>query len=166
MTWQTWVWNGRFFAWYLIMALPMLALLVFTNRSVQESDSERLVANIVLIGAFGLITSLQNWITIRPGKVRLGFFPIYWRTLLIREIRYVMPVEFNPVRDFAGWGIKGLAKSRNGILLGGNPPHGIMIETLDRRRYVLSFVDAEPILQAMADQGCTLLAEIGDEPQG
>ena len=166
MTWRNWVWNGRFFAWYFVMAAPMFGLLIYLNRADQQNDSDRTIGTIVLLAAFGLITSFQNWITIRPGKVRLGFFPIYWRTLAMSEIRYVIPVEFNPMRDFSGYGIKGLAKSRNGILLGGNPPRGIMIETLDRRRYVLSFADAEPILQAFARQGVTLSAEIGVESLG
>lgn len=166
MTWRTWAWNGRFFAWYLIMAAPMLGLLVFVNTVEDESEDGRLVGTIVLLAAFILITSFQNWLTIRPGKVRLGFFPIYWRTLDMSEIRFVIPVEFNPMRDFAGYGIKGLAKSRNGLLLGGNPPRGIMIETYDRRRYVLSFADAEPILQAFGAQGVTLSADFGVDSPG
>lgn len=166
MTWRTWVWRGPFVAMFVIMALPMLALLVPINFLDQDDTTGRIMGNVALFLTFILISVFHNWIKIEPGKVRLGFFPLYWRTLAMREIRYVIPVEFNPMRDFAGYGIKGLAKSRNGILLGGNPPRGIMIETLDRRRYVLSFADAEPILQAFARQGVTLSAEIGVESLG
>lgn len=162
MTWRTWMWRGPFLVWFIVLASPMLVFLIPVNLLGEEGSNERFVGNIVLFGAFLLILPMQNWITIRPGKVRLGFFPLYWKTLDISEIRYVMPVEFSPMRDFAGWGIKGLAKSRNGILLGGNPARGIMIETLDRRRYVLSFVDSEPILNELEAQGCTLASGIDD----
>lgn len=159
MTWRSWMWGGAFLAWFIVMMLPIAVLLIPIN--VMEGDlTERLVGNIALVLCFVLIAPMHNWIRVQSGKVRLGFFPIYWKTLDISEIRYVIPVEFSPMRDFAGWGIKGLAKSRNGILLGGNPSRGLMIETHDRRRYVLSFADAGPILQALQEHGCTLAAGI------
>lgn len=150
------MWGGAFVAWFMILAAPMLVLLIPINLADDQSFTERLVGNLVLIGAFLLLLPMHNWITVRPGRVRLGFFPIYWRTLDISEIRYAIQVEFSPMRDFAGWGIKGLAKSRNGILLGGNPSRGIMLETHDRRRYVLSFDDSDPILSALQAQGVTV----------
>lgn len=154
MTWRTWMWSGSFLAWFLVMAVPMLVMLIPIN--LMEDDGSLLIPNVTIVGAFLLLASFHNWISVRPGEVRLGFFPIYWRTLDVAEINFVMSVEFVPMRDFAGWGIKGAAKSRNGILLGGNPSRGIMIETNDQRRYVLSFADAAPILRALRDQGCTL----------
>lgn len=153
MTWRTWVWRGKFFLWFLILAAPMLVMLIPINFMDDQSDNERLVGNIVLMAAFFFVVPMHNWISIRPGKVRLGFFPLYWKTIPTSEIHYAIGVEFQPMRDFGGWGIKGLAKSRNGILLGGNPSRGLMIETVDLRRYVLSYVDAEPILRALAEQG-------------
>lgn len=154
MTWRTWMWGGSFLPWFLVIAAPMLVLLIPIN--LMEEEVSRAIPNLILGAAFLLLASFHNWITVQPDTVRLGFFPIYWKTLRIDEIHYVMPVEFVPMRDYSGWGIKGAAKSRNGILLGGNPPRGIMIETSDQRRYVLSFVDAAPILRALRDHGCTL----------
>lgn len=156
------MWGGPFIVWFIVLAAPMLVLLIPINLADDQSSSERITGNLLLVGAFLLLMPMHNWITVRPDKVRLGFFPLYWKTLTISEIRYAMSVEFSPMRDFAGWGIKGLAKSRNGILLGGNPPRGIMIETHDRRRYVLSFADSAPILRELEAQGCTLAAGVED----
>lgn len=166
MTWRTWLWGGPFIAWFIVLAAPMLVLLIPINLADDQRSSERIVGNLLMVGAFLLLMPMHNWITVRPDKVRLGFFPLYWKTLQIHEIRYAMAVEFKPMRDFSGWGIKGLAKSRNGILLGGNPSRGIMIETHDRRRYVMSFVDADPVLKALEEQGCTLAAGIDDVLSG
>lgn len=166
MTWRTWVWGGPFIAWFIVLAAPMLVLLIPINLADDQGSSDRIVGNLALVGAFLLLMPMHSWITIRPDKVRLGFFPLYWKTLRISEIRYAMAVEFKPMRDFGGWGIKGLAKSRNGILLGGNPSRGIMIETHDRRRYVMSFVDSDPVLKALEEQGCTLAAGIDDVLSG
>lgn len=166
MTWRNWMWRGAFLAWFLVLTAPMLVLLIPINLMEDQSFNDRLIGNLVLVASFLFLAPSHNWISIQPGKVRLGFFPIYWKTLNISEIRYVMPVEFSPMRDFAGWGLKGLAKSRNGILLGGNPDRGIMIETLDRRRYVLSFADSGPILRELEAQGCTLAAGVEDVLSG
>lgn len=162
MTWRTWVWSGPFLAWLMVLAVPMLVLLIPINFIDDSGVNERIVGNTLLIACFILIVVMHNWITIADRKVRFGFFPLYWKTLQVDEIRYVIRVDFNPMRDFAGWGIKGLAKSRNGILLGGNPSRGIMIETHDRRRYVLSFKDPDAVLQALQREGCTLAAGIED----
>lgn len=155
MTWRTWMWRGPFVIWFIVLSLPMAALLIPINF-VESDFREQLVGNIVLIGCFVLVAVMHTWLTIQPGKLRLGFFPLYWKTLQAQEVRYAIRVEFQPFRDFAGLGLKGLAKSRNGILLGGNPSHGIMIETHDRRRYVLSIVDPDPLLHALAAQGYTV----------
>lgn len=156
MTWRTWMWGGPFIAWFIVLAAPMLVFLIPINFTDDQSVNEQIVGNLVLVGAFLLLVPMHTWITVRPGKVRLGFFPLYWRTLEISDIRYAIAVEFSPMRDFAGWGIKGLAKSRNGILLGGNPSRGIMIETHDRRRYVMSFRDSDPVLRALKAEGVTV----------
>lgn len=152
MTWRTWMWRGRFLVWFVVLSLPMVALLIPINV-IESSFRERIVGNLVLIASFLLIAVMHTWLSIRPGKLRLGFFPLYWKTLDAREVHYAIRVEFEPFRDFAGLGLKGLAKSRNGILLGGNPSQGIMIETHDRRRYVLSFVDPDSILRKLTAEG-------------
>lgn len=157
MTWRTWIWRGAFLVWFMVLAAPMLVLVIPINVMDDQTGSDRLVGNFLLVGAFLLVVPMHTWITIRAGTVRFGFFPLYWKMLSISEIRYAIAVEFQPMRDFGGWGLKGLAKSRNGILLGGNPSRGLMIETLDRRRYILSFTDAEPVLRALAEQGCAVL---------
>lgn len=152
MTSRTWMWRGRFVVWFAVLSLPLVALLIPIN--VVESDfRERLIGNIVLIASFLLVAVMHTWISVRPDKLRFGFFPLYWKTLKAKEVRYAIRVEFQPFRDFAGLGLKGLAKSRNGILLGGNPSQGIMIETHDRRRYILSFVDPDSILRQLTTAG-------------
>lgn len=155
MTWRTWMWRGRFLAWFVVLMLPMLLMLIPVNL-MEGSLAERITGNTVMVGAFVLLVSFHSWIRIERDRVRLGFFPLYWKTLAANEVKYAIRVEFSPMRDFAGWGIKGMAKSRNGILLGGNPAKGIMIETHDKRRYVLSFVEPDPILHALAAQGVTV----------
>jgi hypothetical protein len=163
MTWRTWMWRGPFLAWFMVMAAPMLVLFIPINLADDQSPAERLIGNLVLVGAFLLLVLMHNWINVKPGKVWLGFFPMYWKTIAVREVRCAISTEFSPTRDFSGWRIKGKAKSPNRILPGGNPSRGIMIETLDRQRYSLSFVDAEPILSAIAAQGCVITSDHGDD---
>lgn len=155
MTWRTWIWRGPFSVWFIVLNLPVLALLIPILLT-EDDRTGMIVGTSIIVGSFLLMAVMHTWLRINPGNVRFGFFPFYWKTLQRSEVRYVIRVEFQPMRDFAGWGLRGLAKSRNGILLGGNPPHGIMFETHDRRRYVLSFVDPDPILQRLAADGYTV----------
>lgn len=156
MIWRNWAWRGRMFILLMVLTLPMLVFLIPNYVMDQESADDQRMSLFLILAAFLLLIVMHNWLSIRDSRVYLGFFPLYRRSLSISEIHYVIPVEFEPMRDFGGYGIKGLAKARNGILLGGNPKHGLMIEMLDRRRYVLSFANPQPILHALEEQGCVI----------
>ena len=159
MTVRNWAWNGKFRWFVLVITLVFVGILVLVNTDETTSRAERISANLLLGVVLVMLVVLHNWITISPGTVRIGYVPFYRRTLPLSKIRSVSIVEIKPVQQYGGWGIKGLAKSRNGLLLGGYPPRGLRFETVDDRRYVVTFPDLDPIVAALANQGCTLSAD-------
>ena len=90
--------------------------------------------------------------------MKLGFFPLFRKTLQYSEIANLSIVEVKPFRQFGGWGVRGFPKYKYGMMLGGYPPRGLRFQTHDDRRYVITFEDLDPILQALAQHGCTLSA--------
>lgn len=162
MTSRNWAWSGKFRWFLLAIVLIFGGILIAITTDESTSRSERIVGSLILAATLVLLVGLHNWITISPGQVRIGFFPFYRRTLPLSEIRSVAIVDIRPVQQFGGWGIKGLAKSQNGLLLGGAPPRGLRFETTDDRRYVVTFSDLDPIVTALANQGCTLSADTED----
>lgn len=159
MTFRNWAWNGKFRWFLLAIVLVFVGILVAINTDETTSGSERIISNLILGATLVLLVVMHNWITISPGQVRIGFFPFYRRSLPFSEVRAVSIVDIKPVQQYGGWGIKGLAKSRHGLLLGGHPPRGLRFETADDRRYVVTFTDLDPIVTALANQGCTLSAD-------
>jgi len=158
MTWRNWAWNGKLLAMLagIVILFIIIGVLVFMDET--TSTAERLVAVPVLVAVLALMLVMHNWITVSSGHLKIGYFPFYRRTIAYSDIADLSVVSIQPFREFGGWGVKGLTRSRNGLLLGGNPARGIRIETRDDRRYVVTFQNLEPILQALAQQGCTLSA--------
>ena len=158
MTWRNWAWNGKFI-WFFVGIVLLFAVIgaaVFLDETTSTTD--RLIVVPILLVVTALLLIMHNWITVEPGSVKIGYFPFYRKTMQYSEISDLSMVDIQPVREFGGWGVKGLARSRNGLLLGGYPARGLRIETRDDRRYVVTFPNPEPILQALAQHGLTLSA--------
>lgn len=166
MTWRNSAWHGGF-KWFALAIIVMFgAILVGAFIDDSQSTTDRIVVSVLLGVTLPLILVMHNWITIRPGEVRIGYFPFYRRTLPMSSIRDVSVVDIKPVGQFGGWGLKGMAKSKHGLLLGGHPRRGLRFETFDEHRYVVTFPNLEPIVQALGEHGCTLSAGHGDETSG
>lgn len=166
MTWRNWAWSGKFI-WFLVgiaVLFGVIGVAVFLDETTSTSD--RLVVAPILGLVMVLLLVMHNWITVESGSVKIGYFPFYRRTLAYSEISELSIVDIQPVRQFGGWGVKGLAKSRNGLLLGGYPARGLRFETRDDRRYVVTFQDLEPIVQALAQHGRPLSATSEHDPSG
>lgn len=166
MTWRNSAWHGGFKWIALAIIVMFIAILVGAFLDESQSTTDRIVVGVSLVATMLLLLVMHNWITIRPGEVRIGYFPFYRRTLPMSEIQDVSIVDIRPVGQFGGWGVKGMARSKHGLLLGGHPSRGLRFETFDDHRYVVTFPDLEPIVQALADQSCTLSAGHGDETSG
>lgn len=85
--------------------------------------------------AFRMLTEVDE----RGITVTFGWIPTYRRTFRFEEIASADAVQYNPIRDYGGWGIRGLPVSclnargnlgvmlhlRNGLtmLIGSQAPH-------------------------------------------
>ena len=162
MTWRNTIWQGGY-RWLLVAVVALLLGITIALYTVADEPlHERIIANMVIGVVLVLVIVMHNWITVKPGEVQVGFFPFYRKTLPMRDIRGVRKVDIRPYRNYGGLGLKGLSSTRHGLLLGGYPATGLMFETVDNRRYVVTFRDLDPIVRALAGYGCTLSADVSD----
>lgn len=159
---RSWMWHGKFL-WALIgIAVAFAGILVAVFMDDEVGTGERIFA-VIVIGVLLIVLPIgHSWITFKQDSVRFGFFPLYWRTLPANEIANVGIATVRPMQDFAGWGVRGLAKSKRGLLLGGNPPRGVRFQTRDDRTYTITLQDLDPVVRDLEQHGYKIDSEVGD----
>jgi len=162
MTWRNTIWQGGY-RWLLLgLTVLLVGIMIAIHTVADEPLWERIIATVVIGIVLVLMMVMNNWITVKPGEVEIGFFPFYRKTMPMRDIRRVSEVDIRPYRHYGGLGLKGFSGTRHGLLLGGYPTTGLMFETAEDRRYVVTFRDLDPIIRALASHGCTLSADVSD----
>jgi hypothetical protein len=87
-------------------------------------------------------------------SVVLGLMPM-WRTRVpYEEIAEASVVTIDAYAEFAGWGIKGSARSELGRLYSVGGSRAVRVRTLEGRTYLVAFVDAD-----RAQEACVAVAK-------
>lgn len=158
MTWRNWSWGGKR-GWLLaIFGLFFISIGVVVFMQDSTTNLQLGICVAILVIVFVGIAIMHNWIEVGADAVRIGFFPLFRATLPYSEIANLSIVEVKPYRQFGGWGVRGFPKYKYGMMFGGFPSSGLRFELHDESRYVTTFENLEPILQALAQHGCTLSA--------
>lgn len=161
LIWRNWSWGGKR-GWLLsLFGLFFLSTGLVVAFQDSTSNVELAICVTILVIVFVGIAIMHNWIEVGNDAVRIGFFPFFRQTLQYRDIENLSIVDIKPFRQFGGWGVRGYPKYKYGMLYGGYPPRGLRFEMRDDRRFVVTFEDLDPILQALAQHGCTLAAGNG-----
>jgi hypothetical protein len=123
----------------LLPIIPTMALvIVFMSTDEDASPTAMVTTILILVGLIVVEQLMHAYVTIRPDAVRMGFWPIFRRTIPFSEIASVGTMKINPMRDYGGWGVKGKSRSEKGMLFSAGGHHGLMITTRDGRRYVVT----------------------------
>jgi hypothetical protein len=120
----------------LLPLVPTLALAIIFMAADDASPTAMVTTILILVGLVIVEQFMHAYITIRPDEVRMGFWPIFRRTIPFHEIASVETMKIDPMRDYGGWGIKGKSRSEKGMLFSAGGQHGLMITARDGRRYV------------------------------
>jgi hypothetical protein len=124
----------------LVLALPLiptLALMIVFMSTDDETGPLGMAVAIGIVLALIVVEQMMHaHITVRSDSVRMGFWPIFRRTIPFRDIAEVDAVKVDPMRDYGGWGVKGKSRSERGMLFSAGGHHGLMVTTRDGRRYV------------------------------
>lgn len=158
MTWRNWNWTGGE-RWFQIAVTVFTAVMLVVLYLDNETPivGKWLIA-LLLVAIAVVCYCGHTWITVKSNEVRFGFFPLYRKSITYREIQRFSIVTIKPLRQFGGFGVRGWARSKRGLLLGGHPSTGLRFETVDDRRYIVTPGEIAPIVQELGRNGCTLSA--------
>ena len=121
----------------LLPIIPTMALvIVFTLADEDASTTGMVTTILILLGLIVVEQLMHAYVTVRQDSVRLGFWPIFRRTIPLREIASVETMKIDPMRDYGGWGVKGKSRSEKGMIFSAGGQYGLMVSTRDGRRYV------------------------------
>lgn len=79
-------------------------------------------------------------------KVVFGFVPVYTRRIAFSEIESAVAETYNPLREFGGWGIRGMGKNR-ALTMQGN--QGVRITLKDGSRLLVGSAQAEEFARVL-----------------
>ncbi|MCD6362157.1 MAG: hypothetical protein J7M38_14965 [Armatimonadetes bacterium] len=140
-----------FAAWVHLLLIVCVVLGIWVGLAAPNSAARWSI--LLSVGLVLVLYAMFTPMTVRVNSERLavdfGFlgWP-RWR-FPIAEITSAEVLQFSPMRDFGGWGIKG---GRLGMCLNQRGDRGVRIE-FRGRRYVIGSDDPEALLQALHTAG-------------
>lgn len=73
-------------------------------------------------------------------------FPLYRRRVPLRDIRSVEAITYSPLRDYGGWGIKGVSGN---VALNARGNRGVRMTFADGKRLLIGSQKAEALARAL-----------------
>ncbi len=67
-------------------------------------------------------------------RIKLRYWPFFWKTIPLADVQSARAVTFRPLRDWGGWGLRGLGK-RKAWTSHGNT--GVLLELTDGRQFTI-----------------------------
>lgn len=158
MTWRNWAWGGKRGLVLALFGLFFISIGVVVFIQDSTTNLQLGICIAILLIVFVGIAIMHNWIEVGDDAVKIGFFPMFRKTLQYSDIADLSIVDVKPFRQYGGWGVRGFPEYKYGMMFGGFPSSGLRFELHDERRYVITFENLDPILRALAQHGCTLSA--------
>lgn len=106
-----------------------------------------LLAVVVLVGAI-LTVRLTTTVTADALSVRYGF--LYKTRVPLAEIALAEAVEYSPVREYGGWGIRGTPRRR---ALNARGKQGVLLTRADGTTLLVGSQRPRDLLEALAHAG-------------
>lgn len=127
---------------YLILMteIPMLILvLVLVLNSEEEASKSYLHLIIVLVimaAAFLLLMNIQLKTRIDSKGIHFKFSPFInkWRIIAKSQIKSVKVINYSPISDYGGWGLKGNRTTKAYSILG---DEGLLIDIGQKKKIML-----------------------------
>jgi hypothetical protein len=90
---------------------------------------------------------LRLIVTVTAESVDIHYRPLTRRTIHVADITHVEARTYSPLREYGGWGIRGLGSNR-AYNVSGN--EGVELTLFDGRKVLLGSRRAEELAQAIA----------------
>lgn len=131
----------------LIGALALLGVgaLIFTNAEGRAAAGVMAGVMSAILVLFGPMTT-----EVRDDHllVQFGLIPVYRKRLDYAGMVRLDPCRYSPLREFGGWGIRGLGRSR---ALSARGDLGVRISMADGREWLIGSADPNALAAAIAE---------------
>ncbi len=106
----------------------------------------------LLWAVFGLLfplffLSLHMTTDLTPECLHIRFFPFYRRSILLSEIEKLEVREYNPIRDYGGWGVRFSPKHGTAYNVSGN--RGVQLVLKSGRRVLIGSQEPDRLADAL-----------------
>lgn len=124
--------NQRFNQWWLWLGMIALVSIFIYQRYPFEFNQEFLIPFAVLSVVIGFLFSINLSTRIDEQGIHVKMFPFHLKTVTYKwsELYSVEVVEYNPITEYGGWGLR---ISRNGKAFNVKGNKGIKLQTADGR---------------------------------
>lgn len=99
------------------------------------------------IGMPAFFAYLRLIVTVTPQAVEIHFRPLSRRSIAITEIAAAEAGEYSPLRQYGGWGIRGLGNNRAYSISG---KQGVLLTLTDGRKVLIGSLRPNQLADAIA----------------
>jgi len=102
---------------------------------------------LVGIGLPGFFCALKMVTDVRSDMIHVRFFPFVSRSIYFRDIATYKVIEYRPIRQFGGWGIRWSPRSGLAYNVSGNK--GLQLELLNNKKILVGTQKPEEFAGAL-----------------
>jgi hypothetical protein len=96
------------------------------------------------------VLTLRQTTRVEPGAVTVRYGFLYRSSIPVADIRLAEAVQYRPVRDYGGWGIRGLGRRRALSMRG---DRGVLLTRADGSTMLIGSQRPRDLLAALAQAG-------------
>ncbi len=142
----------QFFHWvFHVIVIGALAGATVATMLCPDTSGRWAIGTTLAIGVIVYAGLVPMTVRVSSQRVQVTFGQLDWPRwrFPVAEMRDAAVIEFSPMRDFGGWGIRG---GRKGMCLNQRGNRGVAFE-FGGRRYIIGSDDPEALLSAMHTAG-------------
>jgi hypothetical protein len=124
----------------LMIELPIIVLVLVIMQSNNSDPKNTAISLAFLVGVFGLVfillmaIRLESRIDERGIHYRFTPFINTWKTISKTQIRDLKVINYSPLTDYGGWGIKGNKSTKAYSIIG---DMGLLIDTGEKKKIMI-----------------------------
>jgi hypothetical protein len=146
----------QWWVWLIVSALVAFAAWIFITQIINgipfgtkplPDFGVYIVTFILGVGCPALFLLMKMKTIVRGDILIVSFLPFYFKKFPLDDIRDFAVCEFNPFKDFGGWGVRWNPKSGTGIFVSGG--RGIRLEMKNGRKITIGSQEPERFADAL-----------------
>jgi hypothetical protein len=134
--------------WAILLPLAALAGVIVALAQIESTMVSWVVLGIMLATVL-LLFSMKLTVQVDDGLIRIRFFPLWKKTIALKDVVCFEPRTYHPILEYGGWGIRyGLG---NGWAYNVSGNQGVQLELENGKRILIGSQRAEELAGAIRE---------------